>query len=210
MTDNIWEMKALSIFDDKPETNRQFKYFQQYLLQGHDRSVKRLHKDLLKTNKKSNIKIPKYETLRNYCHKFNWVKRAEAYDQYQLDLVKSITEEANLRASCSVSQFYNKEISRCTDRVGYSTKALSDAYESYISGELDLKTYTHILDLLSRIYNRDLDSLNKLNPILEIEKLTPIFNNINQIGEDNHANFHDLMQKKGDVIDEYLKSEYGD
>ena len=83
---NIWTVKSRSIFDGKTETNRQFQYFQQYLLQDGRRSVRRLHEALEKSNKKSNIKIPKYETLRNYCHKFNWVKRAKAYDEYQVTL----------------------------------------------------------------------------------------------------------------------------
>ena len=87
---NIWTVKSRSIFDGKTETNRQFQYFQQYLLQDGRRSVRRLHEDLEKSNKKSNKmsskKIPKYETLRNYCHKFNWVERAEAYDEYQITL----------------------------------------------------------------------------------------------------------------------------
>ena len=79
MSDNIWEIKSESIFDGKLETSRQFQYFQQYLMQDGRRSVRRLHEDL----EKSNIKIPKYETLRNYCHKFNCVKRVKAYDQHQ-------------------------------------------------------------------------------------------------------------------------------
>ena len=77
---NIWEIKSKSIFDNKQGINRQFQHFQEYLMQEGRRSVRRLNEDLEKSNKMSNIKIPKYETLRNYCHEFNWVKRAEAHD----------------------------------------------------------------------------------------------------------------------------------
>ena len=77
---NIWKIKSKSIFDNKQEINRQFQYFQEYLMQDGRGSVRRLHEDLEKSNKMSNIKIPKYETLRNYYHEFNWVKRAEAHD----------------------------------------------------------------------------------------------------------------------------------
>lgn len=47
------------------------------------KTIFRLYADLEKSNKMSSKKILKYDRLRNYCFKFNCVKRAETYDYYQ-------------------------------------------------------------------------------------------------------------------------------
>ena len=205
----IWEERQISKYGKK-ETDRLYHYFQMYLAQNGQRSVKRLHEDLenSKNNSKNTSKnrVPKIETLRTYCLEFHWVDRVKAYDQHQLDLAREKREEANLRAEVGVSQFHEEEVPRGIARVGYSTEALSDAQKSYENGDLSLKEYIYFLDVLSRVYNRDLESVDKLAPVPEKDRGT-VINNLNGNNNHMHQTFHGLMQKKGDVIDEYLRDE---
>ena len=190
MSDNIWAVKSKSIFDGKPETSRQFQYFQQYLMQDGRRSVRRLHEDLEKSNKKSNIKIPKYETLRNYCHKFNWVKRAKAYDQHQMNLIREKREIQYSKLSTNVVDFILKELDSSIMFVDYSKTVLHDALKLYEGGEISLSEFTRFIMDGGESYRDFVKFVQSYDPMDDV-----VFN-------DNHLTFQDLFDKKVAVIDE--------
>ena len=201
MSDNIWEIKSESIFDGKPETSRQFQYFQQYLMQDGRRSVRRLHEDLEKSNKKSNKmsskKIPKYETLRNYCHKFNWVDRLKAYDQHQMNLMREKREVQYSKIASNVADFNLKELDSSILFVDYSKTVLHDALELYEAGEISLHEFNKFIMDGIKTYCNCVKFVQSYDPMDDA-----VFNDSSP-----SVTFQDLFKKKGAVIDEFLEDE---
>ena len=209
MSDNIWTVKSESIFDGKPETSRQFQYFQQYLMQYGRRSVRRLHEDLeksnKKSNKKSNIKIPKYETLRNYCHKFNWVKRVEAYDEYQITLNFRKKELQLSKLYSDVADFSLKELDSSIGLVDYPKTVLHDVLELYENDKISLDEFNKCVGSAIKNYRNAVELVHGYDPTRGKNKAT--VNNLNQFSSENYITFRDLFEEKGAVIDEILEDE---
>ena len=191
MTDKIWNVKSKSIFDGKPETNRQFQYFQQYLSQDGCRSVRRLHEDLEKSKNKSkemsNIKIPKYETLGNYCYKFNWVKRAEAYDEYQNTLREEERRQLMSDSLLEEVKFNHSEMLRAYKQLSYITNAIESLHDDLVAGRVSSLDYAYGMLKLMSAYEKGAKSTKYFRPDKDEKGLT--VNNINQVAKENHMTF---------------------
>ena len=204
----IWEERQVSKYGKK-ETNRMFQYFQMYLQQTPPRSVKRLHDNLERSNEKSKeeskAKIPKFETLVNYCAVFNWVERANAYDQYQIELNRKNKELQLSKVYSDVADFNADELSISISLVDYPKKVIYDALKKYNNGEIVLDEFNKYVGDAIKNYRNAVELVQEYDP-------TPTGvvvnnNNVNQMGDDNQLTFHNLMREKGDVIDEYLRDE---
>ena len=200
MFDNIFGVLNLEVFfDGKPETNGQFQYGR--------RSVRRLHEALEKSNKKSNknsnIKIPKYETLRNYCHKFNWVKRAEAYDDYHNNLRKEEIERLMSDALLDEARFSHGEIIKSYEQLSYITNAFESLHDDLLAGHVSSLDYASGILKLMTAYEKAGKSTKYFRPDKDEKGL--IVNNINQVAKENHMTFQDIFREKVDVINELVK-----
>ena len=206
----IWDEKQISKYGKK-ETDRPFHYFQMYLDQTPPRSVRELHDDL-KSGKKSGRKSGKVlqlKTLYGYCTEFNWVERAKAYDQYK---ITSRRENKELQLSgvySDVAEFSTKEIHDSIDFVKFSKKVISDALKLYNAGEISLEKFNKYVESTTKTYKSAVELVHGYDPT-PVMKEGHTFNNINQVGKENHMTFQDLFDKKGDVIDEVLDDEDGE
>lgn len=201
----IWEERRTSRYGKK-ETDRLFQYFQMYLAQEGQRSVRRLYEDLKSTNNPSNSpRIPKYETLKNYCTVFNWVERVKAYDQYQQEQLLKQKEKNNLELSNKISEFRLKEFDVSTTRVKYPTKALHDAYKQYCDGVISLREYTDIIVSLNKAYDNGMETIDRLDPASG--KNGVVVNNA--VGDGNiitNHTFHELLNE--DLLQDLTDDEY--
>ena len=205
----VWEEKQISKYGKK-ETARLFQYFQMYRDQTPPRSVGRLHKQLIESSKKSSkksSKVPQLTTLYVYCKDFNWVERAEAYDQHQIDQYRESKELQWSKVFSDVADFSSDEISDSKDFVKFSKKVITDALNMYNNNEISLKEFNRYVESVTKSYISAVELVHKYDPTLKEKQGSSTINNINQVGDGNHATFHNLMQKKGDVIDEYLQDE---
>ena len=205
----IWEEKQTSKYGKK-ETDKPFEYFQRYLNQTPPRSVKRLHEALLKAQKESqgkSQKILKLSTLYDYCLKFKWVERAKAYDQHQIDQYRENKELQLSKVYSDVADFSTKEIQNSVDFVKFSKKVITDALKLYNNDEISLKEFNRYVESTTKTYCDAVKLIHGYDPTTNNKQPNNTINNVNQVGDGNRATFHGLMQKKGDVIDEYLQGE---
>ena len=211
----IWDEKQVSKYGKK-ETDRPFHYFQMYLDQTPPRSVKDLHEYLKKSQKESqnksqnkSQKVLQLKTLYDYCLKFNWVERAKAYDQYK---ITSRRENKELQLSgvySDVADFSSQEVQDSIDFVKFSKKVISDALKLYNAGEISLEKFNKYVESTTKTYKSAVELVHGYDPT-PVMKEGHTFNNINQVGKENHMTFQDLFERKGDVIDEVLDDEDGE
>ena len=203
----VWEEKQVSKYGKK-ETDKPFEYFQRYLNQTPPRSVKRLHESLLKAQNESQSKtqkILKLSTLYDYCLKFNWVDRAKAYDQHQIDQYRENKELQLSKVFSDVADFSTEEISDSKDFVKFSKKVITDALKMYNNDEISLKEFNRYVESATKSYISAVELVHGYDPTVKAKASSNTVNNVNQVGDGNQVTFHGLMNKKGDVIDEYLE-----
>ena len=203
----IWNEKQTSKYGKK-ETARLFQYFQMYRDQTPPRSVGRLHKEILKSSKQSSkksSKVPQLTTLYVYCKDFNWVGRAEAYDQHQIDQYRENKELQLSKVFSDVADFSTEEISDSKDFVKFSKKVITDALKMYNNDEISLKEFNRYVESATKSYISAVELVHGYDPTVKAKASSNTVNNVNQVGDGNQVTFHGLMNKKGDVIDEYLE-----
>ena len=203
----VWEEKQVSKYGKK-ETDKPFEYFKRYLNQTPPRSVKRLHESLLKAQNESQSKtqkILKLSTLYDYCLKFNWVDRAKAYDQHQIDQYRENKELQLSKVFSDVADFSTEEISDSKDFVKFSKKVITDALKMYNNDEISLKEFNRYVESATKSYISAVELVHGYDPTVKAKASSNTVNNVNQLGDGNQVTFHGLMNKKGDVIDEYLE-----
>ena len=96
------------------EQKSSFNYFQMYLKEPKPRNLKQFHdtlSDKLSTES-PNKRVPSYQSIRDYSHKWKWNKRAEAYDSYIQN-----SEDEELRAL--FKEIKKESIQHSKDRINY-------------------------------------------------------------------------------------------
>lgn len=190
----IWEKRVTSKYGKK-ETPKQYNYFQKYLQQEGVRSVKRLHEELKSLGEKLGIKTISLKSLQSYCTDFDWVNRANAYDEYESKALLEEKQHNELLVSNKLAEFKLKELDNAKSYLEYSTWALQEAYKLYTNGEIDLNKYVKYMYTLAKAYDVALKALDTF----ESKNIDRIIIN-NQNGDNNSINagcvtFHELMNE---------------
>ena len=203
----IWNEKQISKYGKK-ETERLFQYFQMYRDQTPPRSIKRLHEALLESVNETGGKsgrVLKLHTLYTYSTEFNWVERVKAYDQHQIDQYRENKELQLSKVFSDVADFSTEEISDSKDFVKFSKKVITDALKMYNNDEISLKEFNRYVESATKSYISAVELVHGYDPTVKAKASSNTVNNVNQVGDGNAVTFHGLMNKKGDVIDEYLE-----
>ena len=202
----IWEERQVSKYGKK-ETNRLFQYFQMYLQQTPPRSVKRLHETLENSSNNSNnsssTKIPKYDTLRDYCLKYNWVARAEAYDNHLIEQNRKNKELQLSKVYSDVADFNADELSNSISLVDYPKKVIYDALKKYDNNEIGLEEFNKYVGDAIKNYRNAVELVQEYDPTPAMDKGVTVNNN--QI-QNNTPTFHELMNT--DLLMELTDDEY--
>ena len=196
----IWEEKQTSKCGKK-ETALRYDYFLKYLHQKGRRSVRRVYEEL-KDSQQGKQKIPSFKTLRGYCTEFNWVKRAKAYDKFQRELKEEEKQKLLADDLLEEARLNHEEMQRGYKQLPYVTKGIVSLYEDLEAQRINSLEYASGMLRLMTAYEKGNRGNKMVRP--PEEKPNPTINTINQIG-DNHASFHQLMQEKGEVIDELVR-----
>ena len=150
---NIWEERYC---DEKwgLETNASFNYFCRYLQQEYPRNIEQLCRDVNSEQESKGKSKTKLATFYNYSHKWKWVKRAEAYDEYLKDLHFKTKEK-------EVMQWESEQLALAKERA----KLHSDTLNKIHKAEEDLFPLTkkaYAEETNERAYNESIDAVYKL------------------------------------------------
>lgn len=190
----IWEKRVTSKYGRK-ETPKQHYYFQQYLQQDGRRSVKRLHDELKSLGEKLGVKTISFKSLSSYCTDFEWVNRANAYDEYRNKALLEEKQHNELLISHEIAKIKSKELENAHSLINDLIYASREAYKSFNDGKISIMEYTKILDTVSKAYDTVIKTVTGFES-RDINKI--IINNLN--GDNNEATnnsvtFHELMNE---------------
>ena len=136
------------------ETNASFNYFCRYLQQEYPRNIEQLCRDVNAEQESKGKSKTKLATFYNYSHKWKWVKRAEAYDEYLKELHFK-TKEKDVIAWESEQLALAKERAKLhSDTLNKIHKADEDVFP------LTKKAYAE--ETNERAYNESIDAVYKL------------------------------------------------
>lgn len=153
-----------------------------------------IHRSLNDVAKETGIK---YELVRQWSYKYKWTDRINAMNQYKLQEQKRINKEIQ-----------KKEINRINQRlddksklINVIIKVLINNAENYGNEQLDIKEFSNLLNLVSRIENMniaDLENIKNLEQILsddgmDAQDINALVNNFNVM----------LSANNSDAIDKY-------
>ncbi len=179
------------------EQKSSFNYFQMYLKEPKPRNLKEFHgklSDILSANGRK--KIPTYDTIRDYSHKWKWNKRAEAYDQYIQN-----TEDEELKNLFKEIKKENMKNSK--ERLNYQNDLL---IEIKTSDELTTKDKAYASARNSEAYNNEIRSLTELyNDGKEVQEIDADLSTSNFVEVKEKSIFEEIKE-----LDEELSEVYED
>ena len=179
------------------EQKSSFNYFQMYLKEPKPRNLKEFHgklSDILSA--KGRKKIPTYDTIRDYSHKWKWNKRAEAYDQYIQN-----TEDEELKNLFKEIKKENMKNSK--ERLNYQNDLLN---EIKTSDELTTKDKAYASARNSEAYNNEIRSLTELyNDGKEVQEIDADLSTSNFVEVKEKSIFEEIKD-----LDEELSEVYED
>lgn len=139
----------------------------------------------------------KYEVVRQWSYKYKWTDRINAMNQYKLQENQRINQEIQ-----------KKEINRINERLDKKSKlinvlidVLTNNAENYDDTELDIKEFSSMLNLVSRIENMNIADLENIKSIeeklsdngMDAQNINALVNNFNVL----------LSANNSDAIDKY-------
>ncbi len=153
-----------------------------------------IHRSLSAVAKETGIK---YTVIRQWSYKYKWTDRINAMNQYKLKEQKRINQEIQ-----------RKEIDRINQRlddksklISVLIKVLTNNADNYDNTELDIKEFSSLLNLVSKIENMniaDLENIKNLEEMLsddgiDAQNINALVNNFNVL----------LSANNSDAIDKY-------
>ena len=179
------------------EQKSSFNYFQMYLKEPKPRNLKEFHSklsDILSANGRK--KIPTYDTIRDYSHKWKWNKRAEAYDEYIQN-----AEDEELKSLFKEIKKENMQNTR--NRLNYQNDLLT---EIKTSEELTTKDKAYASARNSEAYNNEIRSLTELyNEGKEVQEIDADLSTSNIVEVQGKSVFEELKE-----LDDELGAVYED
>ena len=179
------------------EQKSSFNYFQMYLKEPKPRNLKEFHgklSDILSA--KDRKKIPTYDTIRDYSHKWKWNKRAEAYDQYIQN-----TEDEELKAL--FKDIKKENLKEARTRLKYQNDLLKDIQTD---NGLTVKDKTYASARNSEAYNNEIRSLTELyNDGKEVQEIEADLSTSSTIEVQPKSVFEEIQE-----LDKELESVYAD
>lgn len=154
-----------------------------------------IHRSLSDVAKETGIK---YEVVRQWSYKYKWTDRINAMNQYKLQEQKRINQEIQ-----------KKEINRINQRlddksklINVIIKVLINNADNYDNEQLDIKEFSNLLNLVSRIENMnitDLENIKNLEQMLsddgiDAQNINALVNNFNVLLSANNSDAIDRYQ----------------
>lgn len=149
---NIWEER----YEDEKfglETPASFRYFQMYLQQPFPRSIKALCEQINKQRASLNKSQIKIDTFYKYSKNWKWRKRAEAYDEYLMDLHFK-------NKKMEVMAWESDQLKVAQERLKVHGETLESIHNS--DDEVPLSKRAYAEEANERSYNQALEAVYKL------------------------------------------------
>lgn len=148
----------------------------------------------------------KYEVVRQWSYKYKWTDRINAMNQYQLQENQRINQEIQRKEIDRI----NKRLETKSNLINVLINVLINNADKYDNTELDIKEFTSMLNLVSKIENMniaDLENIKNLEQILsdngiDAQNINALVNNFNVLLSANNS---DAINKYQDELkdDEY-------
>ena len=136
------------------ETNASFNYFCRYLQQEYPRNIEQLCRDVNSEQEAKGKSKTKLATFYNYSHKWKWVKRAEAYDEYLKDLHFKTKEK-------EVMQWESEQLALAKERAKLHSDTLNKIHKAD-EDVFPLTKKAYAEETNERAYNESIDAVYKL------------------------------------------------
>lgn len=155
---------------------------------GTDRS---LHKLAEKVNKK-------YEAVRHWSYKYKWTDRINAMNQYKIQEANRINQEIQKKEIDRI----NKRLDKKSKLINVLLDVLTNNADNYDNTELNIKEFSSMLNLVSRIENMniaDLENIKNLEQMLnddgvDTSEINALVNNFNVLLSANNSSAIDTYQ----------------
>ena len=149
----IWEER----YNDEKwglETTASFNYFCRYLQQEFPRNIEQLCRDVNSEQESKGKSKTKLATFYNYSHKWKWVKRAEAYDEYLKDLHFKTKEK-------EVMDWESEQLKFARQRAKYHLDTMQKIHKAD-NKEFPLTKKPYAEEANERAYNQSIESVYKI------------------------------------------------
>ena len=178
------------------EQKRSFKYFTMYLKEPKPRNLKEFHTKLSDKLSTDNPKkrVPSYQSIRDYSHKWKWNARAEAYDNYIQN-----TEDEELKSLFKAIK--RDSLLNSRNRIKYQNDMLEQIQND---DSLTAKDKIYASARNNEAYNNEIKSLNEVyNEGKEIKEVDADVSTSNVIDLDSKSVFEEIQE-----LDKELHSVY--
>ena len=185
------------------EQKSSFRYFQMYLKEHKPRNLKEFHNklsDRLSTEEPGK-RVPSYQTIRDYSHKWKWNPRAEAYDDYiqntddeELKAIFKEIKKETLQNSKSRIQHQNELFNEIMDNEDLTTK------EKIYAGARNSEAYNNEIKSVNEVYNegkdiQEIDADLSTNSVVDIQPKS-VFEELEELDAELSAVYDDGETKQ--------------